>query len=143
MEEGATQRRRTQGKASGHIYLPVVQAPHDMDGPQASGLQAQPKAQGLPREEGRPQGQLCCCCILSHCSFGHHHPQQLLRGSIGYYCNHAKQGMMVHPSVHMEYISMCSWAIGHRSISDLPLYTTPAGHRPQPDLPRLPYQNCG
>ena len=27
-----------QGKASGQIYLPVVRAPHGMDGPQASGL---------------------------------------------------------------------------------------------------------
>ena len=51
--------------------------------------------------------------------------------------------MMVHASVHMEYASMGSWAIGHGSISDLPLYTTPAGHRSQPDRPCIPYQNCG
>jgi hypothetical protein len=50
---------------------------------------------------------------------------------------------MVHASVHMEYISMRSWTIGHGSIFDLPLRTIPAGHHPQPDLPRLPYQNCG
>ncbi len=50
---------------------------------------------------------------------------------------------MVHASMHMEYVSMRGWAIGHGSISDLPLCTTPAGHRPQPDLPHLPYQNCG
>ena len=51
--------------------------------------------------------------------------------------------MMVHASVHMEYVSMRGWAIGHGSISDLPLCTTPAGHHPQPDLPHLPYQNRG
>jgi hypothetical protein len=45
--------------------------------------------------------------------------------------------------VHMEYVSMRGWAIGHRSTSDLPLSTSPAGHRPQPDPPRLPYQICG
>ena len=50
---------------------------------------------------------------------------------------------MVHASVHMEYVSMRGWAIGHRSTSDLPLSTSPAGHRPQPDPPRLPYQIRG
>jgi hypothetical protein len=51
--------------------------------------------------------------------------------------------MMVHASAHMEYVSMRGWAIEHRSTSDLPLYTSPAGHHPQPDPPRLPYQICG
>jgi hypothetical protein len=50
---------------------------------------------------------------------------------------------MVHASVHMEYVSMRGWAIGRRSTSDLPLYTSPAGHRPQPDRPCLPYQIRG
>ncbi len=45
--------------------------------------------------------------------------------------------------MHMEYFSMRGWAIGHGSISDLPLCTTPASHPPQPDLPCLPYQNLG
>jgi hypothetical protein len=51
--------------------------------------------------------------------------------------------MMVHASLHMEYVSMRGWAIGHRSTSDLPLYTSPAGHCPQLDPPCLPYQIRG
>ncbi len=46
-------------------------------------------------------------------------------------------------SVHMEYVSMRGCAIGHMSTSDLPLSTSPAGHHPQPDPPRLQYQICG
>jgi hypothetical protein len=115
-----------------------------VDGPQASGLHSKPEAQGLQREEKRPQSQLCCHCILGHCSFGHHHPQQLLRSSIGRDHDHANnQGMMVHASVHMEYVSMHGWAIGHGSFFNLPLHNTPTGHHLQPDLPRLPYRNCG
>ena len=143
MEEGATQRQQPQGKASGQIYLQVVQAPHGMDCPQASGLQAKPKAQRLPREEEQPQGSFCCRPILGHCSLGHHHPQQSLRGSLGHDCDHAKRGMMVHASVHMEHINICSGAIGHESMFDLILRITPAGRHPQPDLPCLPYQNRG
>ena len=52
--------------------------------------------------------------------------------------------MMVYTSVHMEYVSMRGWDIGHGSISNLPLRTTPTGHHLQPDLlPHLPYRNRG
>jgi hypothetical protein len=50
---------------------------------------------------------------------------------------------MVRASVHMEYVSMRSWAIGHESIFDFPLGNTPASHHLQLDQPCLPYQNCG
>ncbi len=71
----------------------MVLTPYGVDGPQASGLPPKPEAQGLQEEQ--QQSQLRCRCILGHCSFGHHHPQQSLRGSIGHARNHERRRVMV------------------------------------------------
>jgi hypothetical protein len=121
----------------------MVQAPHGMDGPQASGLLPKPKAQGL--QEKRQQSQLCCHRILGHCSFSHHHPQQSLRGSIGHACNHERQRVMVRASVHMEFIvSMCGWAIRHGTRHfNLPIPQLPTDLHHHPTSSLLPYQDLG
>ena len=145
MEESASQGQRPEYAVNGQIYLPMVQAPHGMDGSQASGLLSQPKAQGLQGEEKQQQSQLCCCRILGHCSFSHHHPQQSLWGSISHACDHERQRVMVRTSVHMEFIvSMRGWAIRHGTRNfDLPIPQLPTNLHHHPTSCCLPYQDLG
>jgi hypothetical protein len=124
----------------------MLQTPHGMDGPQASGLPPKSKAQGL--QEKRQQSKFRCCRILGHCYFSHHHPQQSLHGPIGHTRNHEQRRVMVRTSVHMGYIvSMRGWAIRHGTrhfnLPILPIPQLPTNFHHHPISSCLPYQNLG
>jgi hypothetical protein len=146
VEESASQGKRSEREAIGQIYLPMVHTPHGVDGPQASGLPPKLKAQGL--QEKRQQSKLRCRCILGHCSLGHHHPKQLLRGSFGHAHDNEQRRVMVRTSVHMRYIvSMCGWAIKHGTrhfnLPILPIPQLPTDLHHDLTSSHLPYQDLG
>ena len=128
-------RRRKTGRK---VHLQLVQAPYDMDGPQAFGLQIGQEGQGRS-EKGPQQGQLCCRCL-----YGHQYHQSSLHGPLGHSCKPQWGRMMVRTSMHLEYdVSMHGWANWSRTINhDLPFQPIPTYYHLLTILPCLPYQKA-
>ena len=53
MEEIASQGSRSERKAIGQIYLPMVRTPHGVDGSQASGLPPKPKHKDYKKNDNK------------------------------------------------------------------------------------------
>jgi hypothetical protein len=96
------------------------------------------------RERRTTTKRTCHRRIIGHCPFGHHHPQQSLRGSLGHVCGHERRRVMVRTSVHMGHIfSMRGWATRHGTRHlKLPfflIHQLPTNLHRDPISSRLPY----